>query len=961
MQHSSRSPNRDKTPAAKEDSGRSRIRKIVVLSGLIFGLAACFFVGRRIYYRLIQPAPPWEHLTSRIESVVADDTLKITLWADETLVRNPTSISVDERGRVWATEAVNYRNWQNHQSDSVRAKYAAGDRIVILEDSNGDGRADRSTVFAQDEELIAPTGLCVLGDRVFVSCSPNILVFIDDDGDDKADRKEVLLTGFGGRDHDHGVHSIVPGPDGRLYFSVGNAGPHIVTDRSGWTLRSGSHYQSLTAGPDPAATPVESASTDKTARPTLNTGGLVSDDGRVYVGGLALSVLPDGTDLRVHSHNSRNPYELCVDSFGNIWQTDNDDTVGCRISWLMDGSNQGLASADGNRSWQADHRPGQSIPEAHWHQDDPGVLPAGEVYGTGAPTGLVRYEGDTFGEALDGTILACDAGLGCVFGFRPIKAGAGFRFERTKLIWSESEDANQSARNDGLSATWFRPTDVAIAADGNVFVADWYDSYVGAHRVNDPDAAGRIYLVRPANDQAAPEVGHQETGPAKDHPLSKELAAFRSASPEVRAVARGQLRQSMASTELNSAELSSADLMRALADEKNPFLKSRLMWLLEEPDFSKFESSQSQNALAASDPQFDLSVMRRLSSGKLSYEFAAGNDLVDLAPELRCQLAVSLRGQPLDETKEILLRLASTIDPKDRYELEAFGLACDGHEESIYADLRLRLGDEPANWTDRFQAIVWRLHPTAALADLKKRLQVESLGPAEVVLAVDSIAFVRTPDAKTVLEEFVSQLESKSEKSPNEMVEYVRWWVSHFDDRAGNGNRAATDRAPVEPLPVRFQPAPKIQIDSQRLAEVALKEGDPARGRSLFFSDKATCGKCHKFKSEGGRIGPDLTNSARRLDRRGLVESILFPSASILTGYETWTIVDTSGRSQSGLLISTGEEIVVRSAEGKQHAVPRNEVDELIRHGHSLMPDSLGKTLTIHEIADLVTFLREEK
>lgn len=941
-------PDNNERPAAQR--GSSRLRKIVVLFGVAFGLAACFFVGRRIYYRLIQPAPPWEHLTSRQESVVAHETLNVTLWADETLVRNPSNISVDERGRVWATEAVNYRNWQNDQSDSVRTTYAAGDRVVILEDSNGDGRADRSTVFAQDEELIAPTGLCVLGDRVFVSCSPNIFVFVDDDGDDKADRKEVFLTGFGGHDHDHGVHSIVPGPDGRLYFSVGNAGPHIVTDRSGWTLRSGSHYQSLTAGQEPAAISDESVVGDKTGQPTLNTGGLISDDGRVYVGGLALSVLPDGTDLRVHSHNSRNPYELCVDSYGNIWQTDNDDTVGCRISWLMDGSNQGFASGDGNRSWQADQRPGQSIPQAHWHQDDPGVLPAGEVYGTGAPTGLVRYEG----EAFDGTILACDAGLGCVFGFRPIKEGAGFRFERTKLIWSESQDANQTARNDGLSATWFRPTDVAIAADGNFFVADWYDSYVGAHRVNDPDAAGRIYLVQPANDQATPDVGHSATEPTEDPPLSKELAAFRSASPEVRAVAREQLRQSM----------DSADLLRALSDEKNPFLKSRLMWLLDEPDLFKFESSQSQNAVGASDPQFELSVIRRLSFSGLAQEFSMVNSLVDLAPELRCQLAVSLRGKPLDETKQVLLRLASSIDPDDRYELEAFGLACEGHEESIYADLRLRLGDEPENWTTRFQAIVWRLHPTAALADLKQRLQVESLDPTEVRLTVDSIAFVHSPDAKAVLEEFVSQLESKESKfetSADGIVEYVRWWVSHLDERMADGNLASTDRGTVEPLPVRFQPATTIQIDAERVDEVALKDGDVARGRSLFFSDKATCGKCHKFKSEGGRIGPDLTNSARRLDRRGLVESILYPSAAILTGYETWTIVDTSGRSQSGLLISTGEEIVVKSAEGNQHAVPRNDVDELIRHGHSLMPDSLGKTLSIQEIADLVAFLRKGK
>ena len=163
---------------------------------------------------------------------------------------------------------------------------------------------------------------------------------------------------------------------------------------------------------------------------------------------------------------------------------------------------------------------------------------------------------------------------------------------------------------------------MAIAADGNFFVADWYDSYVGAHRVNDPDAAGRIYQVRPAHDQTASAAGHLETLPPTDHALSATLAAFRSASPEVRAVAREQLRLSM----------ESSDLMRALSKEKNPFLKSRLMWLLKEPDLLRLAISQSQNAAGTSDPQFDLSVIVRLSSGKLPRKFATGIDLVDQSP-----------------------------------------------------------------------------------------------------------------------------------------------------------------------------------------------------------------------------------------------------------------------------------------------------------------------------------------
>ena len=184
------------------------------------------------------------------------------------------------------------------------------------------------------------------------------------------------MTGFGGFDHDHGLHALVAGPDGRWYFNAGNAGPHVVTDRSGRTLRAGSLY------------------TGGTPYNLKNQGGMVSDDGRVWTGGLGLRMEPDGTRLTVVAHNFRNAYELPVDSFGDLWQNDNDDQVmTCRMTWLMEGANAGYFSADGTRYWQADRRPGQDTFTAHWHQDDPGVLPAGDNTGAGAPAGVARYEG----------------------------------------------------------------------------------------------------------------------------------------------------------------------------------------------------------------------------------------------------------------------------------------------------------------------------------------------------------------------------------------------------------------------------------------------------------------------------------------------------------------------------------------------------------------------------------------
>src|SRR5678815_3382010 len=159
----------------------------------------------------------------------------------------------------------------SYNNDSTKfLHYTKGDRIVILEDTDRDGKADTSKVFVQEKDLISPLGIAVIGNKVIVSCSPNLIVYTDENGDDVADKKEILLTGFGGKDHDHSLHAVYAGPDGNWYFNTGNAGPHNVKDKAGWNLRSGSMY----SGGSPYSKD--------------NQGNQKSDDGKVWVGGLAL-------------------------------------------------------------------------------------------------------------------------------------------------------------------------------------------------------------------------------------------------------------------------------------------------------------------------------------------------------------------------------------------------------------------------------------------------------------------------------------------------------------------------------------------------------------------------------------------------------------------------------------------------------------------------------------------------
>ena len=241
---------------------------------------------------------------------------EVTVWATTPKLFNPTNFDIDADGRIWVAEAVNYRNFRNNGLGITNKE---GDRVVVLQDTDGDGKADSSHTFVRDIDLVAPLGIAVFGNQVIVSCAPNLLIYTDVDGDTyfnkNVDKKEIFLTGFSGLDHDHSLHSVTVGPDGYWYFNTGNGGPHTVTDKSGWTLRAGSSY----AGGSPHL--------------KENFPGRKSDDGRVWVGGVAMRVRPDGTGLEPIGHNFRNVYEESLSSFGDVFQADNDDPPACRTSW----------------------------------------------------------------------------------------------------------------------------------------------------------------------------------------------------------------------------------------------------------------------------------------------------------------------------------------------------------------------------------------------------------------------------------------------------------------------------------------------------------------------------------------------------------------------------------------------------------------------------------------------------
>ena len=339
------------------------------------------------------PRPAPEPVQIPLDLFKVPDGFEVTLWAATPLLHNPTNMDIDRDGRIWVAEGVRYR--------SHYARQPEGDRIVVLQDTDGDGKADSTHTFVQEPNLVAPLGIAVIDNKIVVSQPPDLIVYTDVDRnlkfDPAVDKREVLLTGFQGINHDHSLHSVTVGPDGKWIFNSGNTGA-MFTDQSQKTFRI--------FGP---IVPTRWArSSSRTIRRHI--AGKPSDDGHVYVGGFTVRMNPDGTNAEIIGYNYRNSYEQSVTSLGDVFQNDNDDPPACRVSWVMEYANFGFSSNDGQRTWQADRRPGQTVPVAEWRQDDPGMMPAGDVYGGGSPTGNVFYENGALGPSWDGTFFAADAG-----------------------------------------------------------------------------------------------------------------------------------------------------------------------------------------------------------------------------------------------------------------------------------------------------------------------------------------------------------------------------------------------------------------------------------------------------------------------------------------------------------------------------------------------------------------------
>lgn len=412
--------------------------------------------------------------------------LKVKLWAAEPLLANPVAFCIDEQGRLYICETFRQQKgvednrshmvwleddlslttveqrlemFKKHLGQGVKEYAKEQDRIRLLEDTDHDGEADKSTVFTEGfHDILDGTGAGVLalnGD-VYYACIPKLYKLSDSNGDGKADQQTALHHGFGVRVafRGHDMHGLIQGPDGRIYFSIGDRGYNVLTQEGARLVRP--------------------------------------DTGAVFRCEL------DGSNLEVFAYGLRNPQELAFDDYGNLFTGDNNSDSGDQARWVSvtEGSDSGwrmyFQYLSDRGPWNRERMWFPYQADAETTAVQPAYIVPPIINIADGPAGLVCYPGIGFGDEYQGRFFLADfrgaSGNSGIRQFAVIPKGATFEFvDHGWLIQS------------------ILATDVDFGYDGKMYITDWVDGWNGPgkgrvytfshqafHDPADPDSSAKI-------------------------------------------------------------------------------------------------------------------------------------------------------------------------------------------------------------------------------------------------------------------------------------------------------------------------------------------------------------------------------------------------------------------------------------------------------------------------------------
>lgn len=421
---------------------------------------------------------------------------KVDLFASEPQLLNPVAFCFDEQGHIYVAETFRYRKSvydirghmnmytddlacrtvedraamiKKYLGDKIGTMTNESERVQLLEDRDGDGKADHSTVFADGFNTILDglgAGILARKGNVYFTDIPNLWLLRDTKHDGKADVRKSLGYGFGVHFSltGHDLHGMCLGPDGKIYFSTGDRGFHVKT--------------------------MEGKMLD------------YPDTGAV------LRCNPDGSELEVFAYGVRNPQKLAFDDYGNLFTGDNNCDYGdaARLVYIVEGGDSG---------WRIGNQISETTPAGVWNSEKlwylqfPGqaayiVPPVAHI--AQGPAGFTHYPGTGFPDSLKDHFFLCDYKSASpnsgIHSFAVKPKGAGFEMvDHTNFFWR------------------ILATDVNFSPDGRLFVADW----VAHWPVTDKGRLYRLYDPKLVNSPVVLET-KKIIGEGMEKRSIKELA-----------------------------------------------------------------------------------------------------------------------------------------------------------------------------------------------------------------------------------------------------------------------------------------------------------------------------------------------------------------------------------------------------------------------------------------------------
>jgi putative membrane-bound dehydrogenase-like protein len=442
-------------------------------------------------------------LLSAAEPRVLDDRLKLELFAEHPQLVTPTGIDVDHRGRVWVIESNTHFPPEGYTGHAT-------DRVLVLEDTDHAGPADRISVFADGLkhgmsvavqpvwlEEPAPAGQRGSTGRqstpplsVFLATRSEILLLRDSDGDLKADERRQLVHLDTKGDYPHnGLAGFAFDPLGWMYFGFGE--------------NLGESYR------------------------------IIGSDGTTFSGGGEGGNLyrcrPDGSQLERWATGFWNPHASCFDAFGRLFTVDNDpdSRPPCRLLHIIPGGDYGYRFRNGRKG---------THPFTSWNGELPGTLPM--VSGTGeAPSGIICYEAEGFPEDYQGTLLIGSWGDHRIDKFVLHSKRMSFTSQPEPIVQGNEE---------------FRPVGLALAPDGSVFFSDWVLRDYKLH------GRGRVWKLSARQPARQPDPFAKDAPAASAAALQQTLSTSRSLPARrlaARALARSDDGQQHLKQVLNDSSL----------------------------------------------------------------------------------------------------------------------------------------------------------------------------------------------------------------------------------------------------------------------------------------------------------------------------------------------------------------------------------------------------------------------